>query len=204
MVLAAGSSTRMGQPKLLLPLAGRPILARTLDALRQTDVDEILLVLGADADRVRREIPLSGVRAILNPEAAKGMSTSLRAGVRAAASSSDAFLIVLGDQPLVSPASVNVMLARWKATAARILVPTFRGMRGNPVLLHRSLSAEMAAITGDVGCRSVIRAHDSEVLEVPVDDPGVLIDLDTSEEVAQAEALLARGAPLDALVANRR
>ncbi len=193
----------MGQPKLLVPLAGSPILARTLEVLRQTEVDEILLVLGADADRIRREIPLSGVHAILNPDAAKGMSSSVRAGVRAAASSSEAFLIVLGDQPLVAPATISALMARRKATGARILVPTYHGARGNPVLLHRSLSEEIAVLTGDVGCRGVVRAHNAEVLEVPVDDPGILVDLDTAEDVSQVEALLARGAPLDSLVNDR-
>ncbi len=203
MVLAAGSSTRMGRPKLLVSLAGRPILERVLDALRRTDVDEIVVVLGPDADRIRSETSLSGLRTILNPDAAQGMSTSLRAGVRAAAPSSEAFLMVLGDQPLVAPATVNAMLARWKSTGARILVPTYRGVRGNPVLLHRSLAGEIEAVTGDMGCRGVVRAHNAEVLEVPVEDPGVLIDLDTPEEVSRAEALLARGDPLDALVADR-
>ncbi len=203
MVLAAGSSTRMGQPKLLVLLAGRPILARTLDALRRTDVDEILVVLGADAERIREKIPLSGVRVIMNPDAAKGMSTSVRAGVKAAAASSDAFLVVLGDQPLVAPATVDAILARWRATGARILVPTYHSARGNPVLLHRSFSGEIAGITGDMGCRAVVRKHDADVLEVPVDDPGVLIDIDTPEEFSRAEALLARGAPLDELVAKR-
>ncbi len=193
----------MGQPKLLVPLAGRPVLARTLDALHRTDVDEILVVLGADAERIRRGIPLSGVRVVLNPDAAMGMSTSVRAGVKAAAASSEAFLIVLGDQPLVAPATVNALLARRQATGARILVPTYRGARGNPVLLHRSLSDEIAAITGDVGCRGVVRAHDADVLEVPVEDPGVLIDLDTPEEFSRLEALMARGAPLDPLIADR-
>ncbi len=202
-VLAAGSSMRMGQPKLLVPLAGRPILARTLDALRGTGVHEILVVLGADADRIRREVPMDDVRVILNPNAAKGMSTSIRAGVRGAASSSEAFLIVLGDQPLVASGTVDALLARWNATRARIVVPAYRGVRGNPVLLDRSLSKEIGSITGDVGCREVVQAHLAEVLAVPVDDPAVLIDLDTLEEVSRAEALLARGASLDEMAASR-
>lgn len=193
----------MGQPKLLLSLAGRPILARALDGLRRTDVDEVVVVLGADADRIRREVSLTGVRAISNPDAAQGMSTSLRAGVRAAASTSEAFLIVLGDQPFVDPATVNAILARRKSTEARILVPTYRGVRGNPVLIHRSFSGEIEALTGDVGCRGLVRAHSAEVLEVPVEDPGVLIDLDTQEEVSRAQALMAHGGSLEELIADR-
>lgn len=203
LVLAAGLSTRMGRPKPLVSLAGRPILARTLDTLRASDVDEILVVLGAEADRVRQEIPLEDVRTVLNPDAAAGMSASLRAGLGAAAPSSEAFLVVLGDQPLVTPETVNTLLGKREASGARIVLPTYHGVRGNPVLLHRSLSKDIASITGDVGFRDVIRAHDPDVLEVPVEDPGVLIDLDTQDDVSQVEALMARGSPLDGLVTGR-
>lgn len=202
-LLAAGVSSRMGEPKPLVRLAGRPLLSHALEALRQSDVSEIVVVLGAEADRVRREVALDGTRTIVNPDYADGMRSSIRAGMHAAPPEGEAFLIVLGDQPLVSLATINTLVARREATGARIIVPTYCGVRGNPVLLHRSLSPDIEAIHGDVGCRDVVNGHLDETVEVSVDDPGILIDIDTPEEVRRVEGALAQGSPLDTLVADR-
>ncbi len=202
-VLAAGLSSRMGRSKPLLLLNGTPLLTHALNALRASDVAEIVVVLGAQADRVRHEIPLESTCVVVNPDFAQGMSTSIRAGLRAVSPDSDAFLIVLADQPLVSSSTYNSLVARLEATAARVLVPTFAGVRGNPVLLHRSLSSEVESITGDVGCRQVLAAHAEEVVEVPVDDPGVLVDIDTVEELHRVEAVMQRGTSLTRLVEHR-
>ncbi len=202
-VLAAGLSSRMAAPKAVLPLRGKPLLAHVLDALQASQVREILVVLGADADRVRREVPMGEARAVLNPEYAMGMSTSIRAGLRAASRGAEAFLIVLGDQPLVSAATVDALLERRVATDARVLVPTYDGVRGNPVLLHRSLSAEMESVEGDVGCRGVVAAHAQEVVEVRVDDPGILVDVDNAEDLRSIEDALRAGTPLARLALAR-
>lgn len=202
-VLAAGQSSRMGEPKPLLPLRGKPLLVHVLDALRASEVGEIVVVLGAESDRVRREIPMEGARVVVNPAYQDGMSSSIRAGLRTAATAAAGFLIVLGDQPLLTAATVDALVDRQEATGARILVPTFEGVRGNPVLFHRALHAEIDAVTGDVGCRGVIARHQAEVLEVPVDDPGILVDIDTPEDAKRVEDALARGRGLDALVDRR-
>jgi len=192
----------MGEPKPLLRLAGRPLLVHVLNALRASGISGIVVVLGAEADRVRRETPLGGTRVVLNPDYAEGMSSSVRAGVRAA-SGAAGFLIVLGDQPLVSSATFDALLARQKATRARILVPTYSRVRGNPVLFDASLSAEIESVAGDVGCRGIVAAHASEVVEVPVDDPGILIDVDTPEDLRRIEAALRDGSPIALLAADR-
>lgn len=202
-LLAAGLSSRMGAPKPLLRIRGKPVLARVLDALRASDLREVVVVLGAEADRVRRDVPLEGTRVVLNPDYARGMSTSIRAGLRAASPEAEAYLIVLGDQPLVSPSTVHALVARQETTGARILVPTYAGVRGNPVLLDRSLSAEIESIRGDVGCRGIVASHEGEVVEVPVDDPGILVDADTPEDVRRIEAALREGTPLARLVEDR-
>lgn len=199
-VLAAGTSSRMAAPKPLLRLAGEPMLARVLSSVRGSRVGQVVVVLGAERDRVRREVPLDGATVVDNPEYAAGMSTSIRAGLRAAHQGADAFVIVLADQPFVSPATINALIDARAETGARILIPTFRGMRGNPVLVDGSLADEVAAITGDQGCRAIFGHHPNEIREVPVGDPGVLIDFDTKEQVVRAEETLARGAPLESLV----
>ena len=201
-VLAAGESARMGRPKPLVPLAGRPLLSHVLSSVRGSRVAEVVVVLGHEAERVRREVPLDGARVIVNPRFAEGMSTSIRAGVRAAAPASRAFLLVLGDEPLVASATLDALIDRWTVTGAKILIPTFHGTRGNPVLLDRSLAAEVEAIAGDQGCRAMFPDHADEIAEVAVEDPGVLIDVDTEEQVARVDAALESGEPLE-VIADR-
>lgn len=202
-VLAAGSSSRMGQPKALLPLLGKPLLVHSLDTLRASPVDEIVLVVGAEANRIRGAVTLEKIRVIVNSEYASGMSSSIRAGCRAVSPSAGAFLIVLADQPLVAVATVDALVSRYRVARPRILVPTYRGVRGNPVLLDRSLSQEIEAVRGDIGCRGVVAAHAAEVLEVPVDDPGILLDVDTPEDLEAMEKALGEGTPLERLIRSR-
>jgi molybdenum cofactor cytidylyltransferase len=199
-VLAAGGSVRMGTPKPLVPINGRALLDYVLQAVRSSQVDDVVVVLGHEADRVRRAVSLDGARAIVNDAYGEGMSTSIRAGVRAADPESDAFLIVLGDQPFVASKTLDDLIAGRQKSRAKILIPTYQGHRGNPVLLDRSLSSEMQDITGDQGCRALFDRHLDGILEVPVDDPGILVDLDTLEQVSRAEEAVRAGRPIQTLV----
>jgi molybdenum cofactor cytidylyltransferase len=199
-VLAAGTSSRMGVPKPLVPIDGRPLLDYVLRTVRASGVDEIVVVLGHEADRVRTAIPLHGIRAIVNDAYEDGMSTSIRAGVRAANSRSKGFLIVLGDQPFVTSKTVGELIARRNESRATIVIPTFRGQRGNPVVLDRSLARDIHRLTGDQGCRAIFGRHADGILEVPVQDPGVLIDLDTPDQIARAEETVRSGRPIADLI----
>lgn len=195
-VLAAGTSSRMGSPKPLLSVGGRPILEHVLATVRGSHVEDIVVVLGHEADQVREQVSLDGARAIVNEAYAQGMSTSIRAGVQAADPRSDAFLIVLGDQPFVASSTLDALVDRRNGSGAEILIPTYEGRRGNPVLLDRSLSEDVESITGDQGCRAIFGRHIRGILEVPVDDPGILVDLDTPDQLARAEALIRAGRPI--------
>lgn len=199
-VVAAGSSSRMGQHKPLMRLRGKPLLEYCLECVRASSAREIILVLGADADRTRHEIPLEGIRVVVNDGYREGMSSSIRVGLKAATPGAAAYLIVLGDQPFVTARTIDAMIARYDSTRAAAVVPTFRRTRGNPVLLDRSLAPEIESVRGDVGCRGVIAAHAAEVVEVPVDDPGVLLDVDTPEDLEAFENALRMGTPLERLV----
>ena len=196
LVLAAGSSSRMGEPKPLLSLEGRPLLAHVLEAVAGSRVSETIVVLGAASDRVRTEVPRDGARWVDNPAFAEGMSSSLKVGVAALSPESDGFFVVLGDEPFVRSSTYDALIAARERTGARIVLPTFEGIRGNPVLIDRTLANEVDAITGDRGCRALRLRHPKETVEVPVDDPGVVIDLDTPEDLAQARRALASGASL--------
>ncbi len=193
----------MGTPKALHPLRGRPLLAYALDTLAAIGLREIIVVLGAEAERVREAIRLEGIHVIVNSRFADGMSTSIRAGWRAVSPESKAVLIFLGDQPFVVPATVAALVARRSTTSARILVPTYAGVRGNPVLLDRAFASEVDALRGDVGCRGIAARHARQVVEVAVEDPGILLDLDTPEDFQRLEAALVSSQPLAGLVADR-
>jgi xanthine dehydrogenase accessory factor len=196
LVLAAGASSRMGEPKPLISLDGRPMLAHVLAAVAQSRVEETIVVLGAASDRVRKEVPGNGARWVENPAFAEGMSSSLKAGVAALSPESDGFFVVLGDEPFVQPSTYDALIAARERSGARIVLPTYEGVRGNPVLIDRTLSGEVDAITGDRGCRALRLRHPEETIEVPVDDPGVVIDLDTPEDIALARKALTSGEPL--------
>lgn len=151
-VLAAGNSARMGEPKQLLPLRGTTILNQTLTNLDQSMIEEIVLVLGAHADAIRPTVPLiPRMKTVHNPAYHLGMATSLHAGLNALHPTTKSALIVLADQPFVRPDTLNQLAHH--ATSAPILIPTFRGQRGNPVRLDRSVFPDLFALQGDVGCR---------------------------------------------------
>ncbi len=176
------------------------MLDHVLSAVRGSRVKDIVVVLGASADRVRESASIDGARTIVNEAYAEGMSTSIRAGVRAADPQAEAFLIVLGDEPFVASSTIDSLLDGRDGSGAKIFIPTYRGRRGNPVLVDRELAEEMQSITGDRGCRTIFGHHAEQILEVPVDDPGILIDLDTPEQVARSEAAIREGQPLECLL----
>jgi xanthine dehydrogenase accessory factor len=199
LVLAAGASSRLGEPKPLVDLQGRPMLARVLAAVAESRVAETIVVIGSASDRVRGAIPPDGARWVENPAFAEGMSSSLKAGVAALSAESEAFFVVLGDEPFVQPATYDALIAARERSGAWVIVPSYQGVRGNPVLIDRTLVGEVDAITGDRGCRALRLRHPEETVEVPVDDPGVLIDLDTAEDIARARQALDSGEPLASL-----
>lgn len=178
------------------------MLARSLEAVRRSHVNQIILVLGHEAERVQKEAPHGGTTVVVNPDWEAGMSTSLRAGIRATNPSATAFLIVLGDEPFVSPKTIDALLKRPRSGGPRIHIPTYRGVRGNPVLLDRSLAPELEGLRGDVGARAIFEAHAGDILEVPVDDPGILFDVDAPEQVEALHKGIESGRPIPAIVAD--
>jgi molybdenum cofactor cytidylyltransferase len=184
-VLAAGSSSRMGKPKQLLPLAGTTVLEQTLQNLRAAHVDEIVLVLGSSAEIIERQLSTSSIKnlkILVNPDYSQGMASSLSVGLSATASEIDAALIVLADQPFIQPETFNRIIDRYHHSEAQIIIPAYRGFRGNPVLLDRSVFDEVMALKGDIGCRAIFGDHSDRIVKVEVDDIGVLLDIDNRED----------------------
>jgi len=188
LILAAGRSSRLGRPKQLLPLAGRPLLTHVLENAAASTLDEIVLVLGHEADRIRAAVGDLGQRLIVNPDYAAVQSTSRRAGLAALDPAAAAVVVLLGDQPQVGPAIVDALVAAFRGGAGPIVLPLYGGRRGNPVLFARALFPELATVVGDEGARGIVRARGAEVVGVPVGDDPPPRDVDTEEDYA---ALLA-------------
>jgi len=192
-VLAAGMSTRMGTAKQLLQLGDRTLLATVLDNLRESRVDQIVVVLGYSAESIRREVALDDVSVVLNEAYREGMGTSLRAGLAALDARTQAVLIVLADQPFVRPATLDLLIAQYTEKKPQIVIPVHRGFRGNPVLLDRSVFPELRQLAGDVGCRAIFGSHSENILKVPVDDAGILLDADTAADFEKFQHAQAQG-----------
>ncbi len=185
-VLAAGGSTRMGRPKLTLPMPdGRALVRVAVDQVLATGLDDAVVVLGGDAAAVRAALAGLPVREVVNPRYAEGQSTSLRAGLDALRPGTTAALIALGDQPLPDPAVIGRLVAAFRTTGRPIAVPRYREGRGNPVLFAAALFDELRTVTGDRGGRDVIARDPQRVTEVPVDAP-MPADVDTPEDYEAA------------------
>lgn len=181
-ILAAGMSSRMGEAKQLLRMGERTILEQVLENVRASGVTEIVLVLGHAAETIRQGIAGECLKVVVNGAYREGMGTSLRTGISALPAEIDAALVVLADQPFVRPATLNLLMDQYRKSDAQIVIPFYKGFRGNPVLLDRSVFPEVMALTGDIGCRAVFGHHLEGIVKVPVADVGILLDLDSKED----------------------
>ena len=173
----------MGEPKQLLRLGESTVLGQTIDNVRRSTVREIVLVLGGSAETIRRQLTLpESLKVVVNPLWQQGMASSLRAGLSAVSHQTEGALILLADQPFVHPETLNRLVEQHRQSRAQIVIPTHRGVRGNPVLLDRSVFAEVMALEGDVGCRAIFANHVQGIVKVEVDDEGILLDIDNQDD----------------------
>lgn len=187
-ILAAGSATRMGRPKQLLPLRGRCLLQHVIDAAAGSCLDEILVILGDHAEEIQTVLQLPrgrAVRIVVAAEYAEGQSSSLRAGLRACDAQSRAAGVLLGDQPGVSSAIIDRVAACCLAADRPIVRPVYSGAGGrtpgHPVFLARRLWPEVVTLRGDQGARALISAHPEWLLEIVIDAVAPA-DIDTAED----------------------
>ena len=181
-ILAAGESRRMGQPKLLLPWRDGCVLDAVLAAVSAAPFDDAVLVSGAYRERVEEVAAYHGIRCVFNPDYASGQSTSLIAGLNALPDDTAAAFI-LADQPGLNDALLRRLIEAYRQSGAPILQPrTLQGRAGHPVLFAPALFAELRALSGDVGGRPVLQAHKNEIRYLLADDDGIWQDLDTPEE----------------------
>jgi nicotine blue oxidoreductase len=182
-VLAAGAGSRLGQPKALLRLDGELLLDRAVRTLRRAGCAPVVVVLGAGADEAVAAVDGTHLEVVTNAGWATGMGSSLRAGLEALAGRADAVVVTLVDQPGVTAATVERLVAAWRADG-RAAVATYGGSPRNPVLLPVATWPEVAAsAVGDRGARAWLRAHPGQVSEVSCDDVGSADDIDTPADL---------------------
>ena len=171
----------MGRPKALLKYQGETFLERIVRTIADAPIDEVVVVLGGHRDEILDRISLSDW--VYNPDYEQGMTTSLRVGIRAVQCPLTAAMLFLVDHPLVSVNTVRLLAAR--ASKASIVIPVVGGRRGHPVLFGQETLDEILELPDDRGANAVVRAHPERVIEVPVDDAGILVDVDTPEEFGE-------------------
>jgi molybdenum cofactor cytidylyltransferase len=181
LVLAAGESRRLGQPKQLLDLAGRPLVTHSVAHALAAPVDGVVVVLGSHASEVELALRGSPVYRVFNPHFAQGQGASLAAGIRAIPSTVDAVVVLLGDEPSVAPETIGAVVARWREGHPPAVVTRYPDRQGHPVLFDRSVFFDLASLEGDVGGREILRALGELVatVEVAATAPS---DVDTEED----------------------
>ena len=185
LVPAAGMSTRLGRNKLLLTFKDKPLIAHAVDTLLASAVDPIVIVLGHEADQVRAAVGERRVIFVENREYREGLGSSIRTGLAAIPVSTDAIMIYLPDQPLLEPDDVKFLIrafAEAGKTNKSIVVPLFRGQRGNPVIIDSSYRTSILAMAGETGCRRLIKQNPDQVLTVEMETDHVVRDVDTADE----------------------
>lgn len=187
-ILAAGASRRLGTPKQLLPLAGRPVLEHVIDAAAGTSLDPLLVVLGHAAGEIQKRVDLSVAGVLINPHFAEGQSTSVKTAVSALPPDVDAALFLLGDQPLVDSTVIERLIAAYRSRSAAIVQPRYHEGRGNPVLIARALFPELLKLTGDSGARPLLNQYPDRISLVDVPEFHRPEDLDTWEDFERLRA----------------
>lgn len=200
LILAAGRSTRMGQPKMFLPWGGMTVLGQVIETVQRAGIEDILVVTGGAREQVEAIAKQHGVKTIFNEEFASGeMLSSIQVGLRANApphpspNPSDSgrvseewlglgALVVLGDQPQVQERSVRAVASRFEKTKSNLIVPSYQMRRGHPWLVAHSLWEEIIAMRAPESPRDFLNRHAQEIEYVVVDNPSILADLDTPED----------------------
>jgi molybdenum cofactor cytidylyltransferase len=189
-ILAAGNSRRMGTQKLLLPVAGQPAIACVVHAVAASaGIDRIIVVTGRDGPALLDALTRHELHFAENPDRDGDMLSSVRCGLRALPAACTSILVVLGDQPGLTPALIASLVSAQRDRGASIVVPVAADRRGHPILLSVRHREEILAQFDGTGLRGLLAAHPDDVLEVPVPvEAGLLEDMDTPEDYARIKA----------------
>ena len=183
-LLAAGESKRMGRTKQVLEFGKSTILEETIKNLLSTNIDELILVLGHDAMRLRRSLSITDrrLRFAFNEHYKEGISSSIKSGVLSSNPDTDAFLIALADQPMIKTDTMNLLIARYLSTGSGIVTLVYRSARGHPIIISKKYREELLELTGDRGARDLLERHRDDTEAVQVDSPEIMLDIDREDD----------------------
>jgi len=184
-VLAAGLSARMPGNKLLLPFAGMPLIRHAVGTALASRATPVVVVTGNETADISAALKGLSVPIVENSDFSKGLSASLKCGLRSLPSDCDGAVILLGDMPLVKPALIDALIAAHEP--GRICVPVRDGRRGNPVLWGKEYFHELLALEGDMGAKRLLALHQDAIYALEVSDDGPFIDIDTPDDLRQYE-----------------
>lgn len=192
-VLAAGTSSRMGQLKALMPLDGVPMLRRNLDLFQRSGFGDIWVVTGHEAPQVRRLAEEMGHKTIHNPHYLQGMFTSIQAGIRAAKNCPSGCFLIPVDYPLVKQDTLDSLLGAVQGNPGKWVVPTFRGKKGHPLFVPADYFEEILAYGGEDGLKAITDKYRDQFVKVAVEDQGVVMDVDDKAAYEYAIRYIADG-----------
>ncbi len=180
-ILAAGESRRMGQPKQLLPFAGKTMLECVIDAFRSPRVDEIRVVLGYKADEIAAKIAHTSCKIVKNDRYPLGMFTSMQAGLRELPKKTRVVMLAVCDQPRLKRETVEILIEKFEKGRHKILIPSYNGRQGLPPLLRAEYANEILAMDESMTLKHFYAKHADDIARLVVEDEGVLIDIDDRE-----------------------
>ena len=187
-VLAAGDSSRMGElNKLLLPFNSKTIIETVVDKLEAADVDEVIVVLGFEAQQIRNKLKNRAVQFVDNTGYRNGMTSSIQTGVSTASESSAGYLICLADMPLLTPQDYKRIINEFKLGQKWIVKPTFQGQSGNPIMFSANFKKEILEHKDPDGCRKIVQQFKEFVNTIEFTDDRVLRDIDTPDDYSSYE-----------------
>ncbi len=191
-VLAAGGSSRIeGQNKLLREVADKPVLVWVVEVALYAELKPVIVVTGCEADTVGEILDEMPVSTVLNNRWQEGMSTSFPSAVNALPSVTQGVMILLGDMPAVEKSIIKKLVSQFiESEGEKIVYPVFKGQQGLPVVFPRRFFTDLMRLTGDRGAKSILKDHPDDVLEVEVDSPSVLMDIDTEDDLTEMEHFL--------------
>lgn len=172
----------MGQVKQLLPFRGSTVLGQIIGTVLQSKADEIIVVLGYQAQRITPKIARHPVKIVVNPDFEQGMSSSIKCGLGHISEKSDAIMIVLGDQPLIEKEIINLLVGKNYGSERGIVVPVYKGVKGHPVIFKMKYKDDLLGLTGDMGGKEIVEGHPGDVIEVEVDSESIIIGIDTKSD----------------------
>ncbi len=176
----------MGTDKALLTYRGRAFLETILTTLREAGLSRITVVLGHHASEIQRAVDLGGAEVVINRDYHQGQTSSLQAGLKALEGTEpEAIVLCLVDHPAISAETVRVLLATFRQSGSPVVIPTYRGQRGHPVLMGRVLFAELKTLSHGEGANTVVRKYRQATQFVEVQDPGIVVDVDDPETYGQ-------------------